>query len=295
MTIFDWLARATTLLRKKSVDSARLDAEMILTEVLSFYGQRNGMKHVIPREFLLAHGDKKLPKPVDFHANRWLNLRRKRIPLAYILQRKEFYGRNFYVNPSVLIPRPESEQFFSILHELLPHDSVQKSLLDLGTGSGVLAITAKLELRDLHVFASDISEKSLAVAKQNATMLNAKVEFIQSNLFSDVPPDRTFDFVVANLPYVSKHWDVLRTSPELSAEPALALFAEDDGLELNKKCIQAAGDHLKNGGYLILEADPTQLDALSEFAKNRHFTEFSRHPYHLVLAKSEQSAANKHQ
>ena len=138
-------------------------------------------------------------------------------------------------------------------------------ILDLGTGSGVIAITLALELKNTHITATDISPKALTIAKQNAQNLTQKyIYFLHSDLCKSLKK-RTFDLICANLPYVDKTWPWLNKKA-LSHEPAQALFAKDHGLAIIKKLLAEAHDHLVPNGQLLLEADPSQHSKIIDFA-----------------------------
>lgn len=184
-----------------------------------------------------------------------------------------FYGRDFFVDKNVLTPRPETEQLIdevlslcgkSILPGVKPEASVldlkNLKILDIGTGSGCIAITLKKELEDAEVHASDVSEEALDIAKKNAENLDAKVNFITSYLLQNV--NATPDVIVANLPYVDKDWDWL-DKESLKEDPDLALYAEDHGLKLIKELLDTA-----ESKYLILEADPSQHGEIIEYTKS---------------------------
>ena len=238
MNISAWLDHAIKQLREIGVDSTRLDAELILANTL----RKN-------RTYLHTHPENDIdPRRVDI-ANARLRLRLERVPLAYILGYRDFYGRRFTVSPQVLVPRPESEAIIELLKEL----GVSGKLLDIGTGSGCLGITAKLEIPKLNVILSDISQPALRVARQNAEKFQADVALIKSNLLRAVPGK--FDIIIANLPYVDRSW---QRSPETNHEPALALFAKDEGLELIYQLIDQLPAHLNPGALIFLEADPRQ-------------------------------------
>ena len=221
MIISDWLKTATKSLKNIGISSARLDAELMLANTL----RKN-------RTYLHAHLDEEIdPRRLDI-ANARLDLRLDRVPIAYILGYKEFYGRKFTVSPSVLIPRPESEDLISLFLELTASEITEKTLIDVGTGSGCLGITAKLERNNLSVILSDISKPALKITEKNADTLKADVTIQQQSLLNG--QIRPVDYIFANLPYVDKDWDV---SPELKYEPELALFAEDEGLKLISELI----------------------------------------------------------
>lgn len=192
-----------------------------------------------------------------------------------------FYGRDFIITPDVLIPRPETEQLIDAVLTLagkpflpgikapsreLPENPV---ILDVGTGSGCIAITIKKELPEATVYASDISKKALEIAKKNASVQNAPISLIISHLLKNVKLKRLKpDLIVANLPYVDKTWDWLDLN-SLKKEPAIALFAEDGGLALIKELIDEASA-LKIP-RLLLEADPCQHDKIALYAEKKGY------------------------
>ena len=266
-TVKIWLRDAAGELAMLGIESALLDAELILAHTLRQ-----------SRTWLHAHGEDIIdPRRLEI-ANARLDLRKERVPVAYILGYREFYGRQFKVTPAVLIPRPESEAVI----ESLKHYWGEKPgrLIDVGAGSGCLGITAALEL-PLEVTLVDISRHALTVAEENAANLNVKVATKQSNLLEDVVG--IFDSIIANLPYVDKAWD---RSPETAHEPELALFAEDNGMALIKRLIPQAPRHLRSGGLLLLEADPGQHEALTNFAVLHGFTALAAQGYCITLQKS---------
>ncbi len=225
-----------------------LDSELILLNIL---GEKD-------RSFFAVHEDQVLSSEQLKKFEEMVEKREKGVPLAYILGIKEFYGRNFSVSPEVLIPRPESEAIIDFAKEL----SVKK-IIDVGTGSGCLGISLKLEIPEAKVLATDISEDALKIARENAENLGTDVEFLVSNLLESV--EEKFDLIVANLPYVSRDWD---WTSGIEFEPEIALFAEDNGLFLIKKLVEQAEGRTK---YLILESDTSQQEEIVDFAKNYGF------------------------
>ena len=267
MIISEWLKIATKSLKTASIPSARLDAELILANTL----RKN-------RTYLHAHLDEEIdPRRFDI-ANARLDLRLDRVPIAYILGYKEFYGRKFTVSPSVLIPRPESEDLISLFLELTASEIAEKVLIDVGTGSGCLGITAKLERSNLSVILSDISKPALNIAEKNANALNADVHIQQQSLLNGQL--KPVDYIFANLPYVDKNWDV---SPELQYEPEIALFAEDEGLKLILQLISQAPRCLTSEGLLFIEADPQQHNRITDEAVRNGFVRERVLNYILVL------------
>lgn len=268
MTISDWLRKATKQLKDVGIESPRLDAELLLAETIRK-----------PRTYLHAHLDEELdPRRVDIAYAR-LDLRLDRVPLAYVVGYKEFYGRTFSVSPATLIPRPESEDLISVFLEIAANDIAEhKTLIDIGTGSGCLGITIKLERPDVSVILADISPQALAVAQKNADTLGVEVRMQEQDLLTGhVEP---LDYIVANLPYVDESW---QTSPELRHEPRQALFAKNDGLALIFALIEQAPRSLKPDGWLLLEADPEQHPAITQHATQYDFRPELARGYCLAL------------
>ncbi len=269
--ISQWLNHAAKKLVEVGIPSNRLDAEIILAHTL-----HKG------RTFLHAHADDPVPDHSRAVADARLQLRLDRTPIAYIIGHKDFYGHPFHVTPATLIPRPESEMIIAILKELqveATHSPLK--LVDVGTGSGCLGITAKLELPELDVTLLDVSKYALQVARENADALGANVTITTSDLLSNYP--FIASFIVANLPYVDPAW---KRSPETYHEPDLALFAKDKGLALIKKLIHQAPSHLTPGGTLLLEADPRQHSDIIRAGKQSGFYKSTIRDFIVVLQKS---------
>lgn len=274
LAIKDWLRDATRQLIESNINSAKLDAEIILAHTI----RQN-------RTYLHAHDDALLSIRQLEIADARLQLRLDRTPIAYIVGHKEFYGRLFRVNPSTLIPRPESETIITLLKELTAQTTINLNntparLVDVGTGTGCLGITAKLEIPELDVSLIDISRHALSVAEMNAEQLHADVKVIRSDLLAAYP--MVADYIVANLPYVDVQWE---RSLETNYEPPLALFADDEGLALINKLIAQAPSHLNAHGYLLLEADPRQHADIIKTAKSHHFALCEVRDYIILVQK----------
>lgn len=216
-------------------------------------------------------------------------------PLAYVLGYRNFFGRDFTVTSDVLIPRPETEQIIDTIKKLKPD-----SVLDVGTGSGCIAITIKAELPNTKVDAIDISDSALQIAQKNAQkILNPQagaveiaektevkpqnqtkpINFQKSDLLANI--DGYYDIIIANLPYVDKTWDWLDFKT-LNYEPQLALYAKDGGLELIKKLINQIAIK-QNCKQLVLEADPCQHDQIINYAKEHHLRLTQKEGFILVF------------
>lgn len=268
-TVTQWLRIARSTLEQAGSPTPRLDAEVILAHVLEK-----------DRTWLVAHADDRLTSQAVTSADELIVRRTHHEPVAYLTGRKEFYGREFTVTPAALVPRPESESMI----ELARAQEIHGHVLDVGTGSGCLGITLALELPATTVTLSDISAAALAVARTNAEGLGAPIAgYIMSDLLHHWErPDVSAQFsaIIANLPYVSRDWEV---SPETAYEPESALFADDGGLALMEKLIDQAGSHLSPGGHLFLEADPSQHAALRSKAAARGFSFVAADDYALCL------------
>ncbi len=274
MNVSEWILNDTQELKQARIDSARLDALLLIRHMLD-----------TSLEWVLAHGDEILSDDVTVNLNKKLAQRINHTPLAYIIGSKDFYGHSFIVNESVLIPRPESEVMIEMLVGLVNNTedlvknkqldplirfdrlTVNKSeddkpaaryaagfefptIFDVGTGSGCLAISAALLLPGADVSASDTSEAALAVAHRNAKAHNVHVRFHKSDLLADMPrmPANRPYVILANLPYVPEG---LITSPEITKEPAEALFSGRDGLDHYKRLWNQIAQ-LKNKPFVVI-------------------------------------------
>lgn len=240
------------------------------------------------REWILGHINSEISNTDDLRIIiETINRRRKGEPLAYIFGHREFYGREFIVTPDVLIPRPETEFLIDVvkkwLPEQLPDDGSRIKILDVGTGSGAIAVTLNNELSNVQIYASDISVEALMIAQKNAGRYpgthNPAINFLVSDLLVNIT--EKFDLIVANLPYVDRNWE---WNKGIDHEPDLALYADDGGLELIKKLVAISPNYLYSNGYLLLEMDTSQLNAVSEFAQKHLFLEIARGDFWLLLS-----------
>ena len=248
MRYFDLKKKIQKLFEEKGIDELS-DIDWIAVEILK-----------VKRSFLPFVTD--ISASQEQEIMQAVSKRLEHIPIAYIFGRTEFFGREFQVDSNVLIPRMDTE----VLVERLIHDIKQSqkelSVLDIGTGSGAIAITIKKET-NAKVFAVDVSEKALEVAKQNAKKLEADVLFIQSDLFESVS-DLKVDIVVSNPPYIET--DVVQTLDKevINNEPILALDGGVDGLDFYKRIIKDAKQHLSAGGKVYFEIGYNQAESVSK-------------------------------
>lgn len=266
MNINEWFVSTKLLFKNAGIKSFELDAKLILEHRLK-----------ISREKITAHPEIELSNADLKSLNKLREARLKHTPMAYILGRKEFYGRDFMVDKNVLIPRPETESVIELTKKVTSNFETPK-ILDVGTGSGCIGITIALEIPSSIVTIVDKSSEALSIARKNATKLNANVISLESNLLNDV--NDKYDVLIANLPYVDKAW---KRSKETDYEPAMALFARNDGLELINKLIKQAPKKLNEQGYLVLEADPVQHKAIVRSAKQQGFTNLEVLGYALLF------------
>lgn len=246
--LLEW---TTNYLKQHGADSPRLDAEVLLAEAL-------GCQRI---QLYAAFGD--VPSEEVRTAFRELVRRRAEgMPVAYLVGRREFYSLSFRVTPEVLIPRPETEFVVMRLLDLASPADGEWTIADVGTGSGVLAVCAAKWLPNSRVLALDISGKAIEVAAANAAEhgVGNRIECMESDLFAAVPPERTFDFVVANPPYVAEH-EVAGLSRDVrDYEPRGALVAGPQGTETICRLLEQAAERLKPGGWLLTEISP-QIEA----------------------------------
>ena len=236
-------------LEKLGVEAAASDARLLVAEACG----------VAPAETAFS------TRPVtDAEAEKFRGSLRRRLarePVQYILGRAYFYDLELEVTPAVLIPRPETEILVDRVLEVLPRGG---SLLDLGTGSGAIALAVARRRPDAKVTASDVSADALAIARRNADRLGIKnVEFRRSDLFSALDGER-FDAVAANLPYVPEEERPLLAPEVALREPALALFSPGGGMAVMERALDELKNHLVPGGYAIFELDPRQAAPIAE-------------------------------
>lgn len=192
-------------------------------------------------------------------------------PVAYLLGVREFYGRDFKVGPAVLIPRPETELIVDLVRERVPAGAAP-AILDLGTGSGALAVTLALELPAARVTAVDFSPAALAVARANAEALGARVRFVESDWFAALDAGERFGVIVSNPPYVADG-DPHLAEGDVRFEPASALASGPAGLDDIVRIVAAAPAFLEPGGWLLLEHGYDQAPAVRELLLAGGFAE----------------------
>ncbi len=255
MNIREALHSAAEWLELNYVSNARLTAEVLLGHSLS-----------VEREYLYAHDNRLLREDESRTLEGLLRDRISGVPLQYIVGRQEFYGRYFHVTPAVLIPRPETEYIVEAVLEIRGQ-AASPRILDVGTGSGCIAVTLALEIPGAQVFAGDISEAALQVARENGASLGTTVGFVCMDVL-DAFAGR-FDFIVSNPPYV-RPGDNSRLQREVREhEPHVALFSPEDELAIYRRLITGAEALLEPGGHLLMEVGIGMDERVSELFKAR--------------------------
>ncbi|SEG21833.1 [protein release factor]-glutamine N5-methyltransferase [Bryocella elongata] len=225
-------------------------------------------QHVLARDraWLMAHPDAALEEPDLIRLRALVTRRAAEEPLQYLTGVQEFFGRPFEVSADVLIPRPETEQLVeAVLAWVRGRSLASPQILDVGAGSGAIAVTLALELPQAHVTAVDLSPAALRVARRNGEQLGAGVRWLESNLLAALGPEPDgFDIIASNPPYIPLSDKPTLAHEVLAHEPHLALFAGDDGLEVYRRLIPQAHHALRRHGLLAMEFGFGQREALRE-------------------------------
>jgi release factor glutamine methyltransferase len=253
MTIKTWLDKATKSLKKAGIETARLDALILLEDILGK-----------DRSWLLAHDETDLDNKNIDSLKILLEQRLNQTPLAYIRKKTEFYGRNFVISHNVLVPRPESEGIIDQLKAIADDmatgiDTLR--VLDVGTGSGALAITAALELKQASVDALDNDPKALKVAKSNVDLFTLNIRVFESDLLANIRD--FYDVLLCNLPYVPDDYQINKAATH---EPPRAIFGGHDGLDLYRKLFKQVDLLSEKPLYILCESLPGQHTALASIA-----------------------------
>ncbi|BBM51636.1 HemK family modification methylase [Leptotrichia trevisanii] len=248
------LDKSILYLEKNSIAESKLIAEIVFSHVLD-----------VDRMMLFTRykdeiEDEKIERIRYFIQK----IGREKFPVQYLLNEQEFYGRKFYVDKGVLIPRQDTEVLVEKMIDILKNNilknknfeknsKIHPKILDIGVGSGIIGITAALEIEDSYVLGVDISEKALETAEKNKQLLKvSNIKFLKSNLFENVE-FKQFDMIVSNPPYISLNEAGIMSDDTLLHEPSEALFAENDGLYFYYEICQKAADYLADFGYLLFE------------------------------------------
>lgn len=215
---------------------------------------------------LYLHGEQRFNEEHFRRFSDILNKRLTRYPLQYILKESWFYGRRFKVSPAVMVPTPETELLCEAAIKFINSNNLKKpKIVDLGVGSGVIAITLAKELDDCSILGLDISVDALKVARENAISFIAtdKIEFLESDYFQNIPIGSEFDLILANPPYISEE-EYKHLPPEVLADPKISLTSGEEGLDAIKKILRDAPDCLAIDGKIMFEIAYNQADKVTE-------------------------------
>ena len=261
--ILDW---TIPHLKKHGSESPRLDAEILLAHA-------RGCQRIQ----LYTHFDDPLTEPQRAAMRDLVKRRSAAEPVAYLVGHREFFGLDFAVTSDVLIPRPDTETLVIEAIEWLKQRS-QPRVLDIGTGSGCIAISLAVNCRQAQVTAIDLSAAALAIAQQNAEKhgVTDRIRFLHGDLFAPLADNEQFDLIASNPPYItSAEMETLQPDVRLH-EPHSALDGGPDGLDVIRRLIAAAPPHLAAGGSLLIEIDGAQADAVTQLlAANSHYEEIA--------------------
>ena len=255
--MLDVLQSTTAYFKKRKIDNSRLNAEHLLAHVL----RRKRLD-------LYLEFERELTESELVPLRDLVKRRGEGEPLQHLLGTVEFCGHTFLCDSRALVPRPETEELVELLKSEVRNP--ESEILDVGTGSGVIALTLVKEFPEAKISGTDISEDALALARENAARLNLRdrVRFFKSNLLENV--DGTFDLIVANLPYIAAQ-DRHTLSREVLHDPEVALFAGGQGDELVRELIGQAPARLRPGGMLALEIGLGQSEALLSILAEKNY------------------------
>jgi release factor glutamine methyltransferase len=239
-------------------DSARLDAELLLAHCLDR-----------PRSYLYSHPEAVLDNTGWRRFRQLVERRLEPTPIAYLLGSREFYSLDFKTQPQALVPRPETELLVDLALQHLPA-RLPARVCDLGTGTGIIAITLKKERPMAQVYATDVDPACLELARENAQRHAVDIEWIEADWYSGLAAELRFDVIVSNPPYIAAEHPFLRLG-DLPAEPSLALTPGSTGLEALQQIIGGAHRHLVAGGYLLVEHGYDQQAAVAELLRAHAF------------------------
>ena len=264
MTVLQVLQNTADFFARKGIDSPRLNIEHLLADAL---GKR--------RIDLYLEFDRTLSENELAPLREKVRRRAEGEPLQYLLGSWDFFGRAFRTDPRALIPRPETEVLVEIVLKVIRAKlSSRTRLLDVGTGSGVLAITFALECPNLQIVGSDVSPSALNLARENAERqrLNGRIEWVESDLLSSVAGP--FDFLAANLPYIPTA-ELPKLAPEVKRDPQLALDGGPDGLVVIRRLLREAPKVLRDGAFVILEVGFDQAGRVADLLTAQKFRDIS--------------------
>ncbi len=254
MTINEWFNATQDILSQAGIETARLDSLVLLCDIIDK-----------DKSWVLAHPEHVLQRSEIKILSTIVAQRAKHTPIAYVRGKTEFYGREFIINENVIVPRPESEAILELLKKIISGNEAT-TIIDIGTGSGALAISAKLEFPAANVIASDIDSGCLDLARRNADKLRVEIEFVIGDLLQPFQNSKfsiqTY-ILMCNLPYVPTAYPVNEAAMH---EPKLALFSGTDGLDHYRRLFAQLLELPQSAQYIITESLPIQHNQIADIA-----------------------------
>ena len=256
-TVLEILQSTTGYFEKHGVENPRLNAQHLVAHVLK-----------LKRIELYMDSERLLCEDELAPLRELVKRRSQGVPLQHLLGTEEFYGRVFKSDARALVPRPETERLIELILPFVKDKAAR--IVDVGTGTGIIALTLAAELPDATVVAVDLSPDALALAQENAALLELsnRVTFESGDLLSSI--SGTFDMIVANLPYIPSG-DIPELAREVQHDPDLALDGGPDGLDLIRRLIEQAPSHLSSGGFIALEIGHDQSERGSDILRAANF------------------------
>ncbi len=276
MKISEILTEARAILTKSGVENVGLDSTILLSHALS-----------LSKEQIIFNPERKINEKEQSKFFELILRRSKREPLSHIIENREFFGKNFFVNSSVLDPRPDSETLIELIFEIFSNHSQNLEILEIGTGSACLITTTLNYFINSSGIGLDISEKALEVAQKNIKnhQLESRLKLIQSDLFSELRNGEKFDLIISNPPYIPSS-DIKNLQEEVRGfEPIIALDGGIDGMDFYRKISQEARYFLKKDGKIALEIGQNQGEPIREI--------FLEKDFQLIAAKNDLSGIER--
>src|SRR5882762_3151196 len=272
-TLLEILQSTTAYFTKHKIESPRLNAEHLIAHVLK-----------LSRLELYLEFETKLNETELVQLRDLVKRRGQGEPLQHLLGTVEFCGQTFLCDKRAMVPRPETEELVELLKSEVRGQKSDLRIVDVGTGSGVIAVSFAKQFPEAKIYAVDISDDALALARENAARLGLKerIQFEKGDLLENL--DERFDLIVANLPYISMQ-DRHLLAREVSHDPEVALFAGPAGDEIVRRLIEQAPSHLAPGGLLALEIGINQAEGLSEVLRQKN--------YHDIESKKDYAGINR--
>ena len=256
MTLKQAFDAALKQLEAADTPSPRLSAELLLMFTLD-----------CSRAYLFTYPERELTEEEQARYDEAIARRCTGEPAQYITGHQEFFGRDFLVTPAVLIPRPETEHLVEAVLELFPREA-RLAVLDVGTGSGCIAVTLAREFPRSTLMAVDISPEALEIAQANAARLEAKVEFHKCDLLDGIEPAKMFDLIVSNPPYVGECEADKVQKQVRDFEPHCAVFGGERGMDIIRRLAPQSWDHLRPGGYFLMEIGYSIAEPVHEIMRD---------------------------